>query len=81
MKTPWTPGPWKSIKDGKYFTIVSEGQPEIGQILRKEDADLIGVSSDMAELIMEWESSDCPSFDWEEKMLDIARRLREIGAT
>lgn len=33
-----TPEPWRVIMEGAHYTLVMEGFPEIGQILRKEDA-------------------------------------------
>jgi hypothetical protein len=48
-----TQGQWEARKEGYFWTIVSEGQPEIGQILHVADARLISAAPELLEALKE----------------------------
>jgi len=93
METQWTVGPWEMELTNNAtphifkYTGYGDEQETIcylpAEITKSynsfNNSKLIALAPEMAEVIIEWESSDCPSFDWEEKMLAIAKRLRVIG--
>lgn len=95
MKTPWTPGPWKTGNDGKphyWWRGQVIGQKDGGDFVLATcnqnytdiaipNANLISLAPEMAEAILELTSAQdkIGRRNAEEKLYEIARRLREIG--
>jgi hypothetical protein len=80
MKTPWTPGPWRVTldcvcADGKIILESQEAECKNDYEQQVVNATLAALAPEMAEAILRCEEGA----DDFQPLMDIARRLREIG--